>query len=312
MPLVRDIEQTYERFGIYIDQLRITMTKYGVNGSGWRSYNKFLQALRNAEARREISEILKVVAAHDGGKVGVGVIGLVLAMAVGGVGIAAMGSAVGISAAFVTALGALAGSLLGNELDGSRWTQKILKKVGLQPDSALLSTDDSHKLEGQRLQMTDPVKGEVLAKPDKGEGSNAQASIRAMARVEKELCELRRLLESQEERAEAAFATFESNQKDLASSQTSMYSQLTVMLEQAKTQYSSILETHREWFSSLQEATISVHRDLQNSFGDTSSALNHLGRKLSLIWYMTWIIGTLAAMALFSAWFWGIGGHYRR
>jgi hypothetical protein len=92
MALTKDMEYTYKRFGIYIDQLQEVMAKYGVQGSAWRNYPKFAKLLTtNVDARREIADLLKVAAALDGGKTTFTTIGLIVALSIGGVGIAAMG-----------------------------------------------------------------------------------------------------------------------------------------------------------------------------------------------------------------------------
>ena len=94
MALTKDMEQTYKRFGLYIDQLRQVMSKHGIQGTGWRTYTKFATVIKNNKAARaEIGNLLRVVAALDGGKGAMGTIGLVVALSIGGVGVAAMGSA---------------------------------------------------------------------------------------------------------------------------------------------------------------------------------------------------------------------------
>lgn len=134
MSISKDAEQTYNRFGVYIDELKCVMAKYGVRGEGWRSYPRLLAALKKTEARDEIGEILKVVVALDGGKVAVATVGMVVALSIGGVGVAMMGTAYGLSAATITFVGTACGALLGNEFDAIGGTKRLMEKIGFAPN----------------------------------------------------------------------------------------------------------------------------------------------------------------------------------
>jgi len=136
MGIAKDVQQTYERFGIYIDQLTRIIGRYGISKDSWTKYPQLAALLTtNPEARSEIGELLKVVVALDGGKLSLSTLGSILALSVGGIGVAAMGSAFGIPAMAITLLGTAAGALVGNELDDSGFTSKVVTAVGFQPAS---------------------------------------------------------------------------------------------------------------------------------------------------------------------------------
>jgi hypothetical protein len=188
--LARDIEQTYERFGVYIDQLTSVMTKYGVSGTGWRSYRKLVDVLRNKQAREEIGSLLKAVAAFDGGKLGMSAVGLVIAIAIGGVGVAALGTAFGLSSAFVAALGALGGGLIGNEIDGVRWTKHFLVK-GLKPDNYLESSTEVGPPSDGNL-----TEGEVINPHPTEELHHGRNLAQAISRLEIDVSEIKASMQS--------------------------------------------------------------------------------------------------------------------
>ncbi len=135
MALTKDVQQAYNRYGLYIDELRQIMIRHGISGGDWQAYWKFSQLITlDKTARAEIANLLKVVAALDGGKASVATIGMLVALAIGGVGVAAMGSAFGVPAFVLALLGTTFGALIGNELDGTKITLRAMQSVGLEPD----------------------------------------------------------------------------------------------------------------------------------------------------------------------------------
>jgi chaperonin cofactor prefoldin len=122
-----DSKSILQRLSVYVQELtRLFKTFDITNPKGlWR-------ALRNREFRTGCHEILIEVAKSEGGKLTLTTISILIGAALGGVGIAALGGAIGIPMA---ALLAPVGYLAGSKLDSSNWKQKTSEQLPASADS---------------------------------------------------------------------------------------------------------------------------------------------------------------------------------
>ncbi|HDZ59862.1 MAG TPA: toxin-antitoxin system HicB family antitoxin [Actinobacteria bacterium] len=113
MSLSNELEETAIRFKTSVDRLAALFRANEV-----RSPRSLIAAFRHNEAfAAEWREIWREIAEADGGKLSLTTIGVILGAAFGGVGIAAMGGAVGLPLALVLGLGGL---VIGAEVDAVR------------------------------------------------------------------------------------------------------------------------------------------------------------------------------------------------
>lgn len=233
MPMIQDVEHTYKRFGIYIDQLREVMTKYGIQGNSWREYLKFTSVLKsNPAARTEIGALLRVIVALDGGKGTMGTIGMVVALSIGGVGVAAMGSAFGIPAAVLTLLGTAGGALLGNELDGTGTTAKLLSYAGVPSAMLHLGRKVSGLLEDSPIGA---VREETIGRDSKGD--SPEPTMHKEEEFEDPLYEMKEVLVSLKTEI-ASFSQYQEAQSNILESQGVELKGIAASIERIHAQHS--------------------------------------------------------------------------
>lgn len=113
MSFSRELGETKHRFKAYIDRLITLFKRHSING-----VPSLIKTIRTDQHfSEEWKRTWQEVADAEGGKLSLTTIGLVLGGALGGVGIAAMGGAVGLPLALVLGLG---GFIAGTEFDAER------------------------------------------------------------------------------------------------------------------------------------------------------------------------------------------------
>jgi len=127
MSVSRELSEVPSRFKAYVERLVALFKQHEID-----SLRSLVQAIRGNEAfSSEWKRTWLEIADVDGGKLSLSSAGLVLGNALGGVGIAALGGAIGLPLAVVLGLGGL---LVGAEIDvvrrssGSKWTLISLPK----------------------------------------------------------------------------------------------------------------------------------------------------------------------------------------
>jgi hypothetical protein len=125
MSLTADIEATKDRFHVYIEQLIALLLDYNIPGSNW--YENLKKANSDPLFKRRRDEIWKRILEQEGGKISMAIILWIVGAVLGRVGIAAFGSAIGLS---LVVLLVPAGILVGNEMDSAGITKNIVDIVG--------------------------------------------------------------------------------------------------------------------------------------------------------------------------------------
>lgn len=121
MSVTREIGDSAERFKGYVDRLVALLRVHGI-----RDITSLINSFRrNAEFSTEWRKIWGEIAQMDGGKLSLTTLGVLLGNVLGGVGIAAAGSAIGLPLALVLGLGGL---IAGSEFDAIRrlWQAKLM------------------------------------------------------------------------------------------------------------------------------------------------------------------------------------------
>lgn len=146
MTLSREFEETTKRFKVYIDRLIALFKQHRID-----SIQSLIQTIRrDKEFSSEWTRTWREIADADGGKLSLTTVGVVLGSALGGVGIAAMGGAIGLPLALVLGLGGL---VVGTEFDAvrrisrSRWTlvkvpKDVYSRIKEAAETAGLSVND--------------------------------------------------------------------------------------------------------------------------------------------------------------------------
>jgi hypothetical protein len=127
---IREIPQKYKK---YAEQLREIFKKHEIDG--WKPLVSKLKT--DAAFKKEFKGFWESVAKTDGGKLSLTTMGLIIGAALGGVGIAAMGGAIGLPLAAVLAAG---GFLGGSKFDSLGFFSKektIKVKVSKEAKSVL-------------------------------------------------------------------------------------------------------------------------------------------------------------------------------
>jgi hypothetical protein len=116
-----DFRKCRERFPQYVRDVEDVLRKYKVIDvtSGWSAFS-------NKAFREDIAQIFERFAAQEGGKVSFAVAFGIIGAALGGVGVAMMGGAFGAPLALV---GAIAGLVIGNEVDSEGYTATLIRKL---------------------------------------------------------------------------------------------------------------------------------------------------------------------------------------
>lgn len=120
MPIVEDAQQTLQRFSKYVQELIDLFKRFDITGSKavWRLW----KAIGNSEFRKEWNRIWIEIAERDGGKITLTTVLTIIGAVLGGLGIAALGGAIGLPIALL--LGPM-GYLLGTEIDSMGLVRKI-------------------------------------------------------------------------------------------------------------------------------------------------------------------------------------------
>jgi len=110
MSTSHEIKNIPEKFSAYINKLKILFNEYEIDG-----ITKLVKTYKsNKDFKNQWKKIWIALAKEDGGKISLTTIGIIIGSALGGVGIAAMGSAIGMPLALVLGLGGLK---LGSKID---------------------------------------------------------------------------------------------------------------------------------------------------------------------------------------------------
>jgi hypothetical protein len=120
MPILGDAQQTLQRFSKYVQELIDLFKRFDITGSKalWRLW----KAVGDSDFRKEWNRIWIEIAERDGGKITLTTLLTIIGAVLGGLGIAALGGAVGIPIALL--LGPM-GYLLGTEIDSMGLVRKI-------------------------------------------------------------------------------------------------------------------------------------------------------------------------------------------
>jgi hypothetical protein len=117
MGLTNELGNSVDRFKIYIDRLIALVKKHNIDSIG-----KLIEAVRHNDSfASDWKAIWVEIADADGGKITLATVGTVTGAVLGGVGIAAMGGAIGLPLALVLGLGGL---IAGTEFDSMRQLSK--------------------------------------------------------------------------------------------------------------------------------------------------------------------------------------------
>ncbi len=113
MSITNELSNSVDRFKVYIDRLIALVQKHNIDSIG-----KLVEAVRHNDSfSSDWKAIWIEIADADGGKITLATIGTVTGAVLGGVGIAAMGGAIGLPLALVLGLGGL---IAGTEIDSMR------------------------------------------------------------------------------------------------------------------------------------------------------------------------------------------------
>ena len=121
MSITNELSDSVDRFKIYIDRLIALVQQHDIDSIG-----KLIEAVRHNDSfSSDWKAIWVEIADADGGKIGLATVGTVTGAVLGGVGIAAMGGAIGLPLALLLGLGGL---IAGAEFDSARrlFQNKIL------------------------------------------------------------------------------------------------------------------------------------------------------------------------------------------
>ena len=113
MSITNELGDAVDRFKVYIDRLIALVQQHNID-----SVRKLIEAVRHNDSfSSDWKAIWVEIADADGGKISLTTIGAVTGAVLGGVGIAAMGGAIGLPLALVLGLGGL---IAGAEFDSMR------------------------------------------------------------------------------------------------------------------------------------------------------------------------------------------------
>jgi hypothetical protein len=113
MSITNELSNSLDRFKVYIDRLIALVQKHNID-----SIPKLIEAFRHNDSfSSDWKAIWVEIADADGGKITLTTVGAIIGAVLGGVGIAAMGGAIGLPLAFVLGLGGL---VAGAEFDSMR------------------------------------------------------------------------------------------------------------------------------------------------------------------------------------------------
>ncbi len=121
MSFSEDVRNAKERFPQHVQAFEALFRKHGIHNvsTAWN-------ALSSPAFRQDFVSIAEPIMKADGGKLTLGLMFAIIGAALGGVGIAAMGGAIGVPLALV---GALMGLVVGNEADTEGYTSTFIRKL---------------------------------------------------------------------------------------------------------------------------------------------------------------------------------------
>jgi hypothetical protein len=184
MPIARDFKETGQRFVTYKQEVTLLFKRYGVN-----SVTGLLRIVGNKEFKCELNAILGKAAEAEGGKLTLTTVLGIIGAALGGVGIAAGGTAVGVPLALI--LGT-AGYFAGTELDSIGLVKKIKAFFGGSSETSSESDEETE-------QITSLLQ-ELLARNDQADETVHTLSIKT-AELERFVFDLRGKAQQYEEEA---------------------------------------------------------------------------------------------------------------
>jgi hypothetical protein len=170
MPIVEDAQQTLQRFSKYVQELIDLFKRFDGSKAVWRLW----KAIGKSEFRREWNWI--EIAERDGGKLTLTTVLTIIGAVLGGLGIAALGGAVGLPIALL--LGPI-GCLLGTEID----SMGLVRKIKIYLTGSDEPTDESAEPTSDMEQMAELV-STLLARCEKIESRvrGASSQIEDLAR----------------------------------------------------------------------------------------------------------------------------------
>jgi hypothetical protein len=121
MSFSEDVRDVRKRFPQHVQAFETLFKKHGIH-----SVSTAWNALPSRAFRQDFVGVAEPILKADGGKLTLGVMFAIIGAALGGVGIAAMGGAIGVPLALI---GALVGLVLGNEVDAEGYTSTFIRKL---------------------------------------------------------------------------------------------------------------------------------------------------------------------------------------
>ncbi len=141
MSFVRDVTDAKQRFGTYIEDFRYLLVQNDVHGSDW--YQRLKEAHKNQAFKSKRDAIWHAILEREGGKLSLGAIFGIIGAALGAIGVAGFGGAIGIPLALLLVP---VGILFGHEVDEHHITENVFKwfrdRFGSAPSNA--PPTDSH------------------------------------------------------------------------------------------------------------------------------------------------------------------------
>jgi hypothetical protein len=179
MPIADDAKQTVQRFSRYIQEFVDLFKKSKLDdSSGVRGFWKVVSA---PDFRRESNKIWAKVAEQEGGKLTLTTVAAIIGAALGSIGVAGLGTAVGIPLIFLLPP---VGYFLGTEADS--WG--LVRKVRAYLAGASDPTSDSQQAVAEVEQLTELV-ATLLARCEEAE-VNLQATGVRIAETERKISDL--------------------------------------------------------------------------------------------------------------------------
>jgi len=178
MPIADDAKQTVQRFSRYIQEFVDLFKRFKLNGSS--GVGGFWNVVSNREFRRESNKIWAKVAEQEGGKLTLTTVATIIGAALGSIGVAGLGTAVGIP---LICLLPPVGYFLGTEADSWGLVRRVKAYLAGASDPA-----DSEQSVGEVDQLTELV-ATLLARCEQAE-LNLQAAGVRIAEVERRISDL--------------------------------------------------------------------------------------------------------------------------
>ena len=142
MPLTDDAKQTADRFKTYVNDLVNLFKKFEITGT--HAPRQMWKAIGNADFRKEWGRVWREIAERDGGKLTLSTVFAIIGAVLGGVGIAAMGGAIGLPVAIVLLP---MGYLIGSEFDSAG----LLRKLRNYLTNTKEDSSDDFSMEGEQF-----------------------------------------------------------------------------------------------------------------------------------------------------------------